>query len=115
VTWSLDFARNPGRIARLAERDAACTNRFDGTTPDAPLCIQVPARVLLAGARFTGGPGREQEAAQAWAFEMKAYFLRGVGESPRVDYTNGVYEVTGLITTTHPGDRPDASGVVWFT
>jgi hypothetical protein len=58
---------------------------------------------------------REREAAEALAFEMKAYFLRGTGEQPDVTYANGTYEVTGLITTTHPGDRPDEHGIVWFT
>jgi hypothetical protein len=72
-------------------------------------------RLLRAGARFTGGPGREREAAEAWAFEMKTYFKRGVGEQPHVAYENGVYAVTGLIQTTHPGDHPDTEGTVWFT
>lgn len=116
MSWSLDYARDPGRVASLVRLNAGVTTRFDGTTPaGSPLIIQVPPRVVLAGARFTGGPGREQEAAEAWAFEMKAYFHRGVGEQPRVEYAHGTYSVTGLITTTHPGDRPDASGIVWFT
>lgn len=113
MTWSLDFARNPERIASLTELYAITPLRFDGTTPHG-LCTA--PRDVLAGARFRGGPGREEEARKAWAFEMKAYFHRGVGEPPVVtSYDGGVYTVIGLITTTHPGDQPDEQGIVWFT
>lgn len=61
-------------------------------------------RNVLAVCRFRGGPGREQEAAEAWAFELTYYFLRGVGEAPQVAYENGVYTCSGLMSTTHPGD-----------
>jgi hypothetical protein len=54
--------------------------------------------------QFRGGPGREREAAEAWAFELTYYFGRGVGEAPRVEYADGVYTCTGLMTTTHPAD-----------
>lgn len=113
MTWDLAFARDPGRVARLTELGRAGLPRYDGTCPDAP--GQVPARVLPASAQFTGPPGREREAAEAWAFEMKAYFTRGVGEQPAVTYEGGTYTVTGLITTTHPGDRPGPDGIVRFT
>jgi hypothetical protein len=63
------------------------------------------ARLVTAVFRFYGGPGREQEAAEAWAFELTYYFLRGVGEQPSVTYDAGVYTVSGLMQTTHPGDR----------
>jgi hypothetical protein len=66
---------------------------------------QTEPRNVLAVCRFRGSPGREQEAAEAWAFELTYYFLRGVGESPQVKYVNGVYTCTGLMTTTHPGDK----------
>ena len=62
-------------------------------------------RNVVAVFKFCGGPGREQEAAEAWAFELKYYFLRGVGEQPEVIYQDGVYTCRGLMTTTHPGDR----------
>lgn len=65
---------------------------------------QTEPRNVLAVCRFRGGPDREQEAAEAWAFELTYYFHRGVGEAPQVDYADGVYTVTGLMTTTHPGD-----------
>jgi hypothetical protein len=117
VTWSLDFTRNPERIAALAELNARTSLRYDGTTPHAAtLSVQAAPRTVLAGARFSGGPGREDEAREAWAFEMKAYFHRGVGEPPVItSYDGGVYTVIGLITTTHPGDHPDEQGIVWFT
>ena len=35
----------------------------------------------------------------------RQYFLRGVGEAPAVTYDAGVYTVSGLMQTTHPGDR----------
>lgn len=76
------------------------------------------ARVVIAVARFSGGPGRKAEAAEAWAFELTYYFLRRVGEQPQVSYENGVYTCTGLMTTTHPGDTSpvtvfDATAEPW--
>lgn len=62
-------------------------------------------RNVQAVFRFSGGPGRGEEAARAWAFELTYYFCRGVGEQPSVIYEDGVYSVTGLMTTTHPGDK----------
>lgn len=113
MTWSLDFARHPERIAALTESTALGSVRWDGIGSSEGMGTE--PRLLRAGARFAGGPGREREAAEAWAFEMKVYFKRGVGEQPHVTYENGVYTVTGLIQTTHPGDHPDAEGTVWFT
>lgn len=110
--WSLDFARNPARVASLMKLNAETTYRYDGTGP-APW--GTATQLVLAGARFTGTPGREAEAAEAWAFEMKAYFHRGVGEPPKVTYDCGTYTVIGLIQTTHPGDHPGKDGIVWFT
>jgi hypothetical protein len=113
--WSLDYARNPARIARLTELyDKPTTTRWDGRGPKTHSC-QTEPRMVLAGAFFTAGPGREQEAAEAWAFELKVYFKRGVGEQPQVEYRNGVYIVVGPIQTTHGGDQPNAEGIVWFT
>lgn len=66
---------------------------------------RVPARNVIATARFFGKPGREHDAAEAWAFELTYFFLRGVGEQPAVEYEDGIYTVTGMMTTTHPGDR----------
>lgn len=63
------------------------------------------ARIVTAVTRFKGSPGREREAAEAWAFELTYYFLRGIGEQPKVEYADGVYICTGLMTTTHPGDK----------
>lgn len=60
--------------------------------------------ITTAIMKFAGTPGREREAAEAWAFELTYYFLRRVGEQPRVSYANGVYTCEGLMTTTHPGD-----------
>lgn len=60
---------------------------------------------MIGVARFAGGPGREREAAEAWAFELTYYFLRRAGEQPQVTYENGIYTVTGLMTTSHPGDK----------
>lgn len=60
---------------------------------------------VTAVCRFRGAPGQEARAAEAWAFDLTYYFLRGVGEAPAVTYSNGVYEVAGLMTTTHPGDQ----------
>jgi hypothetical protein len=62
------------------------------------------ARVVPAVAFFAGAPGREREAAEAWAFELKFYFRRRVGEQPEVEYKDGIYTCTGLMSTTHPGD-----------
>jgi hypothetical protein len=66
---------------------------------------QTVTRLVIAVTRFCGGPGREQEAAEAWAFELTYYFLRGIGEPPQVTYSDGVYTCQGLMQTTHPGDR----------
>lgn len=112
MTWSLDFSRDPARVATLAEL-AVDSPRWDGKGP--PGVGATEPRLVRAGARFTGTPGRKREAAEAWAFEMKAYFRRGTGEPPEVTYANGTYTVVGLITTTHPADRPRADGIVWFT
>jgi hypothetical protein len=62
------------------------------------------AQTVTAVTRFRGGPGREAEAAEAWAFELTYYFTRGVSEPPTVSYANGVYTCTGLMQTTYPGD-----------
>ena len=67
--------------------------------------MRTEPKLVTAVFRFHGGPGREQEAAEAWAFELTYYFLRGVGEQPVVTYDAGVYTVTGLMQTTHPGDH----------
>ena len=67
------------------------------------------ARTVTAVVRFRAGPGREREAAEAWAFELTYYFLRGVGEQPQVTYAGGVYTCTGLMTTSHPGDADDVT------
>jgi hypothetical protein len=67
--------------------------------------IHVPASNVIAIMRFYGGPGRERDAAEAWAFEITYYYLRSVGEQPAVEYTDGVYTVSGMMTTTHPCDR----------
>jgi hypothetical protein len=67
--------------------------------------LMTEPRQVTAIIRFRAGPGREQEAAEAWAFELTYYFTRGVGEPPAVSYENGVYTVTGIMQTTHPGDR----------
>jgi hypothetical protein len=61
-------------------------------------------RNVLGVFRFRGEPGREKDAAEAWAFELTYYFLRAVGEAPQVEYQGGVYTCTGLMTTTHPAD-----------
>jgi hypothetical protein len=72
--------------------------------------IRLEPRNVLAVFKFRGAPGREQEAAEAWAFELTYYFLRGVGEAPKVEFQPGitdrygVYTCTGLMTTTHPYD-----------
>jgi hypothetical protein len=67
--------------------------------------MRTEPRLITAVFRFRGSPGREQEAAQAWAFELTCYFLRGIGEQPVVTYDAGVYTVSGLMLTTHPLDR----------
>lgn len=69
--------------------------------------LRTEPRLVTAVLLFRAGPGREQEAAEAWAFELTYYFLRGVGEAPAVTYDPdaGVYTVSGLMQTTHPGDR----------
>lgn len=65
-----------------------------------------PLRQVTAVMRFTGTPGQEDRAREAWAFELTYFFLRGVGEAPQVvSYENGTYTVAGLIQTTHPADR----------
>lgn len=75
------------------------------------------SRDVIAVARFHGGPGRERDAAEAWAFELKYYFRRRVGEQPQVAYKDGVYTVTGLMTTSHPYDTDptyfDADAEPW--
>ena len=118
MSWSLAFARDPERVATLTELNAQECIRWDGTgnaVTDGGLVFDTPPRQVLARAQFTGPPGQQQEAAEAWAFEMKAYFHRGVGEPPVVTYEGGVYTVTGLIQTTHPGDIPGPDGIVRFT
>ena len=67
--------------------------------------LQTPVRQVTAVCRFRGGPGREAEAAEAWAFELVYYFTRAVSERPQVEYADGIYTCTGLMQTTHPGDR----------
>lgn len=114
MTWSLDFVRDPNRMAFLTAPVESALPRWDGTESSAGWGATEP-RLVRAGAQFTGSAGREQEAAEAWAFEMKAYFKRGVGEQPQVTYEHGTYTVIGLIQTTHPGDRPREDGIVWFT
>jgi hypothetical protein len=67
---------------------------------------------VTAVCRFRAGPGRERDAAEAWGFELKYYFHRGVGDTPpQVTYVSGVYTCRGTIITTHPGD---AGNVVEF-
>ena len=80
--------------------------------------ILTEPRNVVAVCWFSGGPGREREAAEAWAFELTYYFLRGVGEPPGVIYADGVYTCSGMMTTTHPGDGPgpvifDKGGPPW--
>lgn len=110
MTWDLAYCRDAERVANLTElnRDR---DRFDGTTGGG---WQGPLRHVVASAQFAGPAEQEREAAEAWAFEMKNYFLRGVGEPPVVTWKDGVYTVTGLISTTHPGDRPGPDGIVRF-
>lgn len=116
MSWDLDWALNETRAERLAELGGADTRdvRWDGIGDHYGLGVD-PPRNVLARAHFRGRPGREDDAARAWAMELKNYFKRGVGEPPVVTYASGVYQVTGLIQTTHPGDRPNAEGIVIFT
>jgi hypothetical protein len=114
MTWNLDYVLGSTRVAALTELDSDKYGpRWDGIGSSGGL--GTTPRLIQAGAWFTGGPGREREAAEAWAFEMKVYFKRGVEGQPQVSYANGTYTVIGLIQTTHPGDQPDAEGVTWFT
>lgn len=69
-----------------------------------------PVRNVIAVTQFRGDPGREREAAEAWAFELTYYFKRGVGEPPGVTYEDGVYTCRGLMTTTYPYDTDPT----WF-
>ena len=79
---------------------------MDSTTlREGVAALQTPVRQVTAVCRFRGGPGREAEAAEAWAFELVYYFTRAVGEPPEVTYADGVYTCTGLMQTTHPYDR----------
>lgn len=77
----------------------------------------MPSRNVIAVCRFRGAPGRERQAAEAWAFELKYYFGRRVGEQPQVVYEDGIYTVTGLMSTSHPHDTDptifDASAEPW--
>jgi hypothetical protein len=60
----------------------------------------------VAVMRFSGAPGRDKDAALAWGFELKYYFMRGVGETPpSVTWEDGVYTCAGMMTTSHPHDR----------
>lgn len=68
--------------------------------------LMTEPRQVTAIARFRGVPGREAEAAEAWAFELVYYFTRGIGEPPAVDYADGIYTCTGIMQTTNPGDGP---------
>jgi hypothetical protein len=110
MTWSLDYVLDPKRKIDLALAGLE-TPRFDGTSPG----DDEQPRQVRAGAQLAGGPGRELDAAQAWAFELGTYFRRGIEGQPQVMYAGGVYTVIGPIRTTHPGDHPDPRGVVWFT
>lgn len=78
----------------------------DAEFREAIRAIQTEPRIVTAILQFTGPPGMEAEAADAWAFELTYFFTRGVGEAPVVEYENGVYTVSGPIQTTHPHD-PD--------
>jgi hypothetical protein len=69
------------------------------------MSVKTEIRNVIAVTRFRGGPGREREAAEAWAFELTYYFKRGIGEPPQVTYAGGVYTCRGIMQTTHPGDR----------
>lgn len=84
---------------------------FNGSTPTTGppswTPIHIPVSNVIAIMRFYGEPGRERDAAEAWAFEITYYYLRCVGEQPAVVYQNGIYTVSGMMTTTHPGDRAE--------
>ena len=54
--------------------------------------LMTPVRQVTAVMRFSGSPGRDDEAAEAWAFELTCYFLRGVSERPQVTYADGTGE-----------------------
>ena len=68
-------------------------------------------RLVTAVLRFHDGPGLEQLAADAWAFELTYYFTRGVGERPRVEYEDGVYTLTILPTAEAGGFQRSPAGV----
>lgn len=114
--WNLDYCTNQARIDYLQNLQAEHPNqtRWDGISGNTNPYATEP-RCILAQCQFEGGPGRDTEAAQAWAFELKHYFKRGVGEQPTVTYDNGVYTVIGLIQTTHPHDHTDHRGIAVFT
>lgn len=84
----------------------------DTEIADAVRALMTEPRQVTAVMEFRGGPGREADAAAAWAFELTYYFTRGVGEPPLVSYDEaaGIYTCTGLIQTTHPGDKPVSDG-----
>lgn len=104
---------HPGGTVRIIDGDAPATwfsqdpGVANAVTAGPPSWepVRVPARNVIAVYRFSGGPGRETEAAEAWAFEITYFFLRGVGEQPIVAYADRVYTVSGLMTTTYPYDR----------
>ena len=78
----------------------------DSALGDSVYSLMTEPRQVTAVMQFRGEPEQEARAAEAWAFDLTYYFTRGVGEAPSVSYENGIYTVTGLIQTTHPGD-PD--------
>ena len=53
--------------------------------------------LTIAVTHFWAGPGREHDAALAWAFELTHYFKRGVGEAPIVTALEAwpTFEMTG--------------------
>lgn len=114
--WRLNFSTDTARRESLLKLHEQYPDmlRWDGSANP----YAADTRCVLAGAKFTGEPGRGTEAAEAWAFEMKVYFKRGVGEQPQVWYDDaeGVYTIVGLIQTSHPGDVPNhgEDGIVWF-
>jgi len=67
---------------------------------------QTAPRTVTAIAYFSGEPGRDQDVALAWAFELKYEYARGVDDPPTVTYSDGIYTVSGIIRTTHPADAP---------
>lgn len=95
----------PGTEALLGRVCPRCGDTYHNLQEHYTLNHKGCVRTVEAVMCFSAGPGREQEAAEAWAFELTYYFTRGVGEQPRVEYADGVYTVTGLMTTTHPGDH----------